>query len=60
MLSIIFIGDFVIVNWELNFGGFFGIMWLSLFKKLYGIYGINDLSFIGKVVFKGCICMYNV
>jgi L,D-transpeptidase ErfK/SrfK len=53
------IGDFVIVNRQINPGGPFGVMWLSLSKQGYGIHGTNDPSSIGKAVSKGCVRMYN-
>lgn len=52
-------GDFVIVNRQLNPGGPFGVMWLSLSKQGYGIHGTNDPSSIGKAVSHGCVRMYN-
>lgn len=52
-------GEFVIVNRELNPGGPFGVMWLSLSKQGYGIHGTNDPSSIGKAVSHGCVRMYN-
>jgi L,D-transpeptidase ErfK/SrfK len=52
-------GQYVIVNREPNPGGPFGIMWLSLSRKGYGIHGTNNPSSIGKSVSLGCIRMYN-
>ena len=52
-------GEFVIVNRQLNPGGPFGVMWMSLSKQGYGIHGTNDPSSIGKAVSHGCIRMYN-
>jgi len=52
-------GDFVIVNRQYNPGGPFGVLWLSLSKKGYGIHGTNDPSSIGKAVSHGCVRMYN-
>jgi L,D-transpeptidase ErfK/SrfK len=52
-------GQFVIVNRQPNPGGVFGVMWLSLSKKHYGIHGTNNPSSIGKAVSRGCIRMYN-
>lgn len=52
-------GDYVIVNRQMNPGGPFGVMWLSLSKKGYGIHGTNDPSSIGKAVSHGCVRMHN-
>ncbi|MGX6444198.1 L,D-transpeptidase family protein [Neobacillus sp. K501] len=52
-------GDFVIVNRQMNPGGPFGVMWLSLSKQGYGIHGTNDPSSIGKAVSHGCVRMHN-
>lgn len=53
------LGEYVIVNREPNPGGPFGVMWLSLSRRGYGIHGTNNPSSIGKAVSKGCIRMYN-
>ncbi len=52
-------GEYVIVNRQMNPGGPFGVLWLSLSKQGYGIHGTNDPSSIGKAVSHGCIRMYN-
>src|SRR4051794_31664134 len=52
-------GDFVIVNRQMNPGGPFGVLWLSLSKQGYGIHGTNDPSSIGKAVSHGCVRMHN-
>jgi L,D-transpeptidase ErfK/SrfK len=52
-------GEFVVINRELNPGGPYGVMWLSLSKQGYGIHGTNDPSSIGKAVSHGCVRMYN-
>lgn len=52
-------GEYVIVNRQMNPGGPFGVMWLSLSKQGYGIHGTNDPSSIGKAVSHGCIRMHN-
>jgi L,D-transpeptidase ErfK/SrfK len=52
-------GDFVIVNRQMNPGGPFGVLWLSLSKQGYGIHGTNDPSSIGKAVSAGCVRMHN-
>jgi L,D-transpeptidase ErfK/SrfK len=53
------LGEYVIVNREPNPGGPFGVMWLSLSRKGYGIHGTNKPSSIGKAVSHGCVRMYN-
>lgn len=52
-------GEYVIVNRQLNPGGPYGVMWLSLSRQGYGIHGTNDPSSIGKAVSHGCVRMYN-
>ncbi|MBI0575813.1 L,D-transpeptidase family protein [Neobacillus cucumis] len=52
-------GEFVIVNRQMNPGGPFGVLWLSLSKQGYGIHGTNNPSSIGKAVSHGCVRMYN-
>lgn len=52
-------GEYMIVNRQMNPGGPFGVMWLSLSKQGYGIHGTNDPSSIGKAVSHGCVRMYN-
>ncbi|WML31057.1 L,D-transpeptidase family protein [Neobacillus sp. OS1-32] len=52
-------GEFVIVNRQINPGGPYGVMWLTLSKHGYGIHGTNDPGSIGKAVSHGCIRMYN-
>lgn len=52
-------GQYVIVNRQLNPGGPYGVMWLSLSKAGYGIHGTNNPKSIGKAVSHGCIRMYN-
>lgn len=52
-------GEYVIVNRQMNPGGPFGVLWLSLSKQGYGIHGTNDASSIGKAVSHGCVRMYN-
>jgi L,D-transpeptidase ErfK/SrfK len=52
-------GVYVIVNRQLNPGGPFGVLWLSLSKHGYGIHGTNNPSSIGKAVSHGCVRMYN-
>jgi L,D-transpeptidase ErfK/SrfK len=52
-------GEFVIVNRQMNPGGPFGVLWLSLSKQGYGIHGTNDPSSIGKAVSHGCVRMHN-
>ena len=52
-------GEFLIVNKVPNPGGPFGVYWMGLSKRHYGIHGTNSPSSIGKLVSKGCIRMYN-
>ncbi|TMW73463.1 L,D-transpeptidase family protein [Alteribacter natronophilus] len=52
-------GEFIIVNRAPNPGGPFGVLWLSLSKKGYGIHGTNDPSSIGQAVSRGCVRMFN-
>ncbi|SFS31146.1 L,D-transpeptidase [Marininema halotolerans] len=37
----------------------YGVLWMGLSRKGYGIHGTNNPSSIGKKVSKGCIRMYN-
>ncbi|HLO12265.1 MAG TPA: L,D-transpeptidase family protein [Pseudoneobacillus sp.] len=53
------LGQYVIVNREPNPGGPFGVLWLSLSRRGYGIHGTNNPSSIGKAVSHGCIRMQN-
>lgn len=52
-------GDFLIINKQPNPGGPYGVMWMGLSKRHYGIHGTNRPSSIGKLVSKGCIRMLN-
>lgn len=52
-------GEYLIVNKEPDPGGPYGVMWMGLSKKHYGIHGTNRPSSIGKRVSKGCIRMHN-
>jgi lipoprotein-anchoring transpeptidase ErfK/SrfK len=52
-------GEYVVVNRQMNPGGPYGVLWLSLSKQGYGIHGTNDPSSIGKAVSHGCVRMYN-
>lgn len=53
------LGEYVIVNREPNPGGPYGVLWLSLSRRGYGIHGTNNPSSIGKAVSLGCIRMHN-
>lgn len=53
------LGEYVIVNREPNPGGPYGVLWLSLSRRGYGIHGTNNPSSIGKAVSLGCIRMQN-
>jgi L,D-transpeptidase ErfK/SrfK len=59
MLTLTPLGEYVIVNREPNPGGPYGVMWLSLSRRGYGIHGTNNPSSIGKAVSAGCIRMHN-
>ncbi|GGA23427.1 L,D-transpeptidase [Psychrobacillus lasiicapitis] len=52
-------GNYIIINKEVDPGGPFGALWMSLSKPHYGIHGTNDPSSIGKEVSHGCIRMHN-
>ncbi|WP_179392556.1 L,D-transpeptidase [Sporosarcina sp. JAI121] len=52
-------GTFRIINKQSNPGGPFGILWMGLSKRHYGIHGTNNPSSIGKSVSHGCIRMFN-
>lgn len=52
-------GTFKIINRAVNPGGHFGVRWLGLNKKGYGIHGTDNESSIGKYTSNGCIRMYN-
>ncbi|MFC7392259.1 L,D-transpeptidase [Scopulibacillus cellulosilyticus] len=52
-------GVYKIINKDPHPGGPFGVMWMGLSKKHYGIHGTNNPSSIGKDVSHGCIRMYN-
>lgn len=52
-------GTFKIINRAVDPGGVFGVRWLGLSKKGYGIHGTNNPSSIGKAISNGCIRMYN-
>jgi L,D-transpeptidase ErfK/SrfK len=53
------VGDFLIVNKQAHPGSPYGVMWMGLSKRHYGIHGTNNPASIGKRVSKGCIRMYN-
>lgn len=53
------VGDFTIINKAPNPGGPYGVFWMGLSKRGYGIHGTNNPSSIGGYVSKGCIRMYN-
>ncbi len=52
-------GTYKVINKAVNPGGPFGVRWLGLSKKGYGIHGTNNPASIGKYVSHGCIRMYN-
>ncbi|MBE7033098.1 MAG: LysM peptidoglycan-binding domain-containing protein [Ruminococcaceae bacterium] len=53
------VGNFEIVNKEIDPGGPYGTRWLGLSAKGYGIHGTNNPSSIGTAASNGCIRMYN-
>lgn len=53
------VGNFEIVNKEIDPGGPYGTRWLGLSAKGYGIHGTNNPSSIGTDASNGCIRMYN-
>ena len=53
------IGNFTIINKELDPGGPYGTRWLGLSKRGYGIHGTNNPPSIGTAASNGCIRMYN-
>ena len=53
------IGNFTIINKQLNPGGPYGTRWLGLSKKGYGIHGTNAPSSIGTAASNGCVRMFN-
>jgi len=52
-------GVFTIVRKALNPGGPFGVRWIGLSKRHYGIHGTNNPNSIGKDISHGCIRLYN-
>lgn len=59
MIILILIGKFKIINKDIIFLVVFGFLWMGLLKFIYGIYGINDLVFIGRDMLYGCVRMDN-
>lgn len=53
------LGEYIVVNREPNPGGPYGVLWLSLSRRGYGIHGTNNPASIGKAVSAGCIRMQN-
>ena len=53
------IGNFTVINKQLNPGGPYGTRWLGLSKKGYGIHGTNAPESIGTAASNGCIRMFN-
>lgn len=53
------IGNFEVVNKEIDPGGPYGTRWLGLSAKGYGIHGTNNPASIGQAASNGCIRMYN-
>ncbi|KZE39061.1 hypothetical protein AV656_03840 [Bhargavaea cecembensis] len=52
-------GTYTIINKQRNPGGPFGVFWMGLSKRHYGIHGTNNPSSIGKHASHGCIRMHN-
>lgn len=52
------IGNFTIVNKQVNPGGPFGSRWMGLSKPHYGIHGTNNPLSIGTAASNGCVRMY--
>lgn len=52
-------GTYTVINKQPNPGGPFGVLWMGLSKRHYGIHGTNNPSSIGKDVSHGCIRMTN-
>lgn len=53
------IGNFEVVNKEIDPGGPYGTRWLGLSARGYGIHGTNNPASIGTAASNGCIRMYN-
>ena len=53
------IGNFTVINKQLNPGGPYGTRWLGLSIKGYGIHGTNAPESIGTAASNGCIRMFN-
>ena len=53
------IGNFEVVNKEIDPGGPYGTRWLGLSARGYGIHGTNNPASIGQAASNGCIRMYN-
>ena len=53
------IGNFTVINKQLNPGGPYGTRWLGLSQKGYGIHGTNAPESIGTAASNGCIRMFN-
>lgn len=52
-------GTYTIINKQYHPGGPFGVLWMGLSKRHYGIHGTNKPASIGKNVSQGCIRMFN-
>jgi lipoprotein-anchoring transpeptidase ErfK/SrfK len=52
-------GTFKIINRVVNPGGPFGVRWLGLNKRRYGIHGTNDPASIGKNITNGSVRLHN-
>ena len=52
-------GTYTIINKQPNPVGPFGVLWMGLSRRHYGIHGTNNPASIGKNVSHGCIRMFN-
>jgi LysM repeat protein len=53
------LGNFTIINKQVNPGGPFGTRWMGLSKPHYGIHGNNNPPSIGTAASNGCVRLYN-
>ncbi|MFX3617908.1 MAG: L,D-transpeptidase [Sporolactobacillus sp.] len=52
-------GIYQIINKQYHPGGAFGVLWMGLSRRHYGIHGTNNPASIGYNVSHGCIRMHN-
>lgn len=53
------VGNFTIINKQVDPGGPFGTRWMGLSKPHYGIHGTNNPASIGTAASNGCVRMNN-